>query len=165
MESIRKLRGSKKGEKAELAPGESDSTGALGKASTSTSSSAPPSFVETSKRRKRDWLRDHLPGKVQNPSQTSMVYAEQVATIKEPVVVENTETPPIFDSLLIKMENADLGGDGGDEKMLNKLEIGIGVIEVFKGLAQIIDLAVPDVLGLALEKITSILQKLKVCHS
>ena len=100
--------------------------------------------------------------------QPPIVDAEPEATVKINITPSNTQPQTENEPLLSERLNFERDEDPNHERKLKAIDHSIQIIGYFDQLADIVGLVVPDALGLALEKITAILEKLKVrcvCNS
>jgi hypothetical protein len=131
-------------------------------ASSSFNSIPMPSPVKDPNRTPGSWFREHF-GADRSSSKKQLPKTPPESEGAQPQIkTEDMEPPPQTDSLLINRLNIDRHEDPKDQRQLDALDISIQVLDAFGKLADVIGLVIPDALGLALENITAILEKLKV---
>ena len=92
----------------------------------------------------------------------SAVISDTNDTSQNSVPTSESATAAQDDSLQSKRLDIGISNDPNDQWKVDAIDYSIQVIELFGSLTDIIGLVVPDALGQVLEKITTILEKLKV---
>ena len=154
------------GKRKDTATSTSDQIGVqIGSTTPSSSSSRAntPIHVDESKRGFRASLRDRLGGGTQpiKKEQQPTVVGSNAISQSDPLPNE-LESTSQDTSLHSKRLDMNLPDDPNHQTKLDTIDYSIQVLGLFDKLSEVISLAVPDALGLALKTITAILEKLKV---